>query len=121
MVELAPLVMATAGLDAVARSIVDRLIEEIVASARAAVRRLGFAETEVLVGGGLMRSADDSLLARIAAGLGPGLTLRRTSAPPIVGAALLGLDDVGANPAAQQRLRKELGAAVERLETTEVG
>jgi N-acetylglucosamine kinase-like BadF-type ATPase len=121
MVELAPLVMATAGLDAVARSIVDRLIAEIVASAHAAVRRLALAETEVLVGGGLMRSADDGVLARIAAGLGPGLTLRRTSAPPIVGAALLGLDDVGANPVAQQRLRNELGAAVERLETTEVG
>jgi len=44
------------------------------------------------------------------------MVLRRTSQPPIIGAALLGLDDVGADKDAQERLRAELGAAVERLE-----
>jgi hypothetical protein len=34
---------------------------------------------------------------------------------------LLGLDAVGAAPEAQARLRKELSAAVERLEKLEVG
>ena len=59
---------------------------------------------EVLVGGGLMRGADSRLLGRIETGLrsvGPRLVLRRTSAPPIVGAALLGLDAVGAGRDAQ--------------------
>jgi N-acetylglucosamine kinase-like BadF-type ATPase len=121
VVELAPLVMAEAETDAVAWSIVDRLVGEIVTIARTAADRLDFSETEVLVGGGLMRTAGDDVLERIADGLGVGLTLRRTSAPPIVGAALLGLDELGAGSAAQERLRYELGAAVERLETTEVG
>ena len=63
-----------------------------------------------------MRGAEPNLLARIEAGLravGPGLSLRRTSLPPIVGAALLGLDAVGAPSEAQARVRAELAAAVE--------
>ena len=36
---------------------------------------------------------------------------------PIVGSALLGLDELGAPPEAQARLRAELGAAVDRLQT----
>jgi len=120
--ELAPVVLAAAASDRVAAGIVERLAAEIVDLARVAVLRLGLAgaPVEVLVGGGLMRSADDALLARIQAGLdavGPGLVLRRTSAPPVVGAALLGLDELGAGPEAQARVRSELGAAVERLET----
>jgi N-acetylglucosamine kinase-like BadF-type ATPase len=124
IVELAPVVLAAD--DPVALEIGDRLADEVVAFARATVNRLGLAEeaVEVLVGGGLMRSADARLLARIEAGLravGPRLVLRRTSAPPIVGAALLGLDELGAGAAAQARARDELRAVVERLETTEVG
>ena len=79
---------------------------------------------EVVVGGGLMRGADSELLGRIEAGLrrvGPQLVLRRTSAPPIVGAALLGLDAIGAGREAQARLRSQLSVAVERLEQLEVG
>ena len=73
-------------------------------------------EVEIVVGGGLMRGAEPNLLARLETGLravGPGLSLRRTSLPPIVGAALLGLDAVGASPEAQARVRAELAAAVE--------
>jgi N-acetylglucosamine kinase-like BadF-type ATPase len=117
LIELAPLVLSTAQSDGVSRSIVDRLVAEVVAIARTAVRRLGLVESEVVVGGGLMRSADDSLLRRVADGLGEGLTLRRTSTPPIVGAALLGLDEAGAGAVAQERLRRELCTAIERLET----
>lgn len=126
VVELARVVIDAADDDAVADAIVLRLVDEIVALARAAVTRLGLVDqaVEVVVGGGLMRSADVRLLARLEAGLrgvGPGLELRRTIAPPVVGAALLGLDEVGAGPAAQDRVRVELGAAVDRLETMEVG
>jgi hypothetical protein len=109
----------------VAASIRDRLVDEIVALARASVTRLGLEDehVEVVVGGGLMRGASSELLGRIESGLrriGPQLMLRRTSAPPIVGAALLGLDAVGAGPEAQARVRKELSAADERLEKLEV-
>jgi N-acetylglucosamine kinase-like BadF-type ATPase len=121
MVELAPVVLAAVAADPVAAGIRDRLVDEIVALARATVARLGLAgeEVEIVVGGGLMRNAEPDLLARIQTGLravGPGMTLRRTSLPPIVGAALLGLDAVGAPSEAQARVRAELAAAVERHE-----
>jgi N-acetylglucosamine kinase-like BadF-type ATPase len=126
VLELAPLVLRAAAGDAVAASIRERLVDEIVALARASVIRLGLADhhVEVVVGGGLMRGASSELLGRIEAGLqrvGAQLVLRRTSAPPIVGAALLGLDAVGAGPDALVRLRQELSAVVERLEMLEVG
>jgi N-acetylglucosamine kinase-like BadF-type ATPase len=123
IVELAPVVLRAAAGDAVAAAIRDRLVDEIVALARATVRRLGLASdaVEIVVGGGLMRGADSELLGRIDAGLrgvGPNLRLRRTSLPPVVGAALLALDEVGAGPEAQERVRSELTAAVERHERT---
>ena len=107
--ELAPIVLAAA-------SIEQRLADEIVALARAALARLALSEpADVVVGGGLMRSADPRLLARIEDGLAelsPAATLRRTELPPIVGAALLALDEIGAGPAAHSRARVELITAV---------
>jgi hypothetical protein len=44
------------------------------------------------------------------------LIVRVTASPPIVGAALLGLDVLHASLPAQARLREELTAAVVRLE-----
>jgi N-acetylglucosamine kinase-like BadF-type ATPase len=122
IIELAPVVLRSE--DPVALEIGDRLADEVIALARAAFTRLGLGdqEVEVLVGGGVMRAADPRLLGRIERGLhevSDAIVLRRTSQPPIVGAALLGLDDVGADQAAQARLRTELGAAVEQLETKE--
>ena len=124
LLEAAPIVLASS--DPVALGIGERLADEVVALARAAFTRLalGGEPVEVLVGGGLMRFADVRLMARIEQGLAavsPAIVLRRTSQPPIVGAALLGLDALDAGPAAQERLRTELSAAVAKLETVEVG
>ncbi|MFL5955764.1 MAG: N-acetylglucosamine kinase [Gaiellaceae bacterium] len=121
LVELAPIVLRAAAGDAVAAAIRERLVDEIVALARASVTRLGLQAdaVEIVVGGGLMRGADSELLGRIDGGLrrvGPNLRLRRTSLPPVVGAALLALDAVGAGAEAQARVRAELTAAVERHE-----
>src|SRR5439155_26637002 len=121
LVDLAPLVLAEAADDAVAAEIVERLADEVVAFVRAAVARLELAHepVEVLLGGGLMRRRDPRLLSSIEHGLaevGPNLTVHVTASPPIVGAALLGLDELGAPAAAQARLRGELTAAVEELE-----
>lgn len=115
--ELAPLVFELADTDAVARSIVDRLADEVVALARAALTRLELTgeEVDVVLGGSLLRAGNRRLLGRIEHGLrdvGTGVRVTTPSAPPIVGAALLGLDRVGANGDAQARLRAELGAAV---------
>ena len=79
------------------------------------------AAVEVLLGGGMFRTADGRLLGAIEAGLrqlGEAVTLRVADSQPIVGAALLALDDVGAGPDAQARARRELGAAVDGIGPT---
>jgi N-acetylglucosamine kinase-like BadF-type ATPase len=118
--ELPPVVFAAAGSDAVAAQIVDRLAGEVVALARVALKRLGLERqpAEVLLGGGLLQAADGRLVSAIESRLqetAPSVEVRRARSAPIVGAALLALDEVGAEQAAQTRLREELGAAVERL------
>jgi N-acetylglucosamine kinase-like BadF-type ATPase len=108
--ELAPVVFAAAEDDAVAAGIVDRLATEIATMARTAIDRLGLGRepVEVLLGGGLVRSGNGRLVAAVAAVLGEGRVVRATPVPPIAGAALLGLDRLGAGVEAQARLRKEM-------------
>ena len=121
VIELAPLVVAAAADDPVAAEIVDRLAAEVVALARAALTRLELTAepVEVLLGGGLLQPGNGRLLDGIDAGMrdvGPAITVRTTTLPPIVGAALLGLDELGANPDAQERVRHEFAAAVGPVE-----
>jgi N-acetylglucosamine kinase-like BadF-type ATPase len=120
VIELAPLVLREAEADPEAAAIVERLVGEVVALARVALTRLGLERqpVEVLLGGGLLQTADGALVARISDGLrevGPSITVRSTMAPAIVGAALLGLDALGAPHDAQARLRHELAEAVGRV------
>jgi N-acetylglucosamine kinase-like BadF-type ATPase len=110
VIELAPLVLGSAAGDAVAAGIVDRLAGEVVALATAALGQLELTHepAEVLLGGGLLQAGDGRLLDAIERGLhaiGPSLSIRPTDAPPIVGAALLALDELGAGAEAQARLR----------------
>src|SRR5581483_5496021 len=105
LVELAPLVFAEAADDAVAAA--------VVAFVRVAAKRLGLeaAEPEVVLGGGLLQGADAALVAEIARGVHetvPGATVKPTSAPAILGSGLYALDELGAAPAAKERLRSEL-------------
>jgi N-acetylglucosamine kinase-like BadF-type ATPase len=121
VVELAPMVMAYASDDDVAGGIVDRLADEVVALARAALERLHLRNEpiEVLLGGGLLRSANGRLLDAIRQGINQGgtqIALRIAKSPPIVGAALLALDQLNVGMEAQDRLRRELGAAVDLIE-----
>jgi N-acetylglucosamine kinase-like BadF-type ATPase len=115
--ELVPLVFAAAADDAVAGEIVDRQADEIVAMAGAALRRLELLQepADVVLGGGLLQSGNGRLLDRVAAGLhavGPALVVRPAESPPIVGSALVGLDELGAPPEAHARVRAELGEAI---------
>ena len=121
VIELAPLVLAEAADDAVAAEIVQRLVAEVVALVRVALARLDLTEqpVEVLLGGGVLQDVDGALLAAIDAGLrqaAPAVTVRPTASAAVVGAALLGLDELGADAGAQARVRSELGQAFARLE-----
>jgi N-acetylglucosamine kinase-like BadF-type ATPase len=96
--EIAPLVFgAAAEGDPVAREIVDRQADEIVAWASAAIRRvrLGRLDPDVVLAGGVFRATDRAFYARIEAGVraaAPRARLVRLGVPPVVGAALIGLD-----------------------------
>jgi N-acetylglucosamine kinase-like BadF-type ATPase len=119
VIELAPLVLAEAADDAVAAEIVKHLADEVVAMARVALDRLDLTgdPVEVLLGGGVLQDVDGDLLSAIDAGLrqeAPAVTVRPTASAAIVGAALLGLDELGAGAEAQHRVRKELEAVAAR-------
>jgi N-acetylglucosamine kinase-like BadF-type ATPase len=118
LVELAPLVLERADTDSVAAEIVERLVSEVAALARVALSRLGLERepVEVILGGGLLQTAADGLLTAIEQAIAetaPEARVRPTRTPAIVGAALLGLDAVGAGTDAQERLRSELGGETE--------
>ncbi len=109
--ELAQVCLEAAdGGDAVASDAAGFLADEAVAMVRGAVQRLGVADrdVEVVLGGGLFASTYTGFTARIEAGVregAPAAVFRRLQAPPVLGAALLGLDAVGASPGALHRLR----------------
>jgi N-acetylglucosamine kinase-like BadF-type ATPase len=119
-VELAPLVLAEAENDLVAAEIVERLAAEIVTLVRVALDRIGDVNepVDVALGGGLMRARDARLLGAIEAGLAELQIPHRlvvVDSPPVVGAALRGLDALGASADAYERLRSTL-ATDDRLE-----
>jgi N-acetylglucosamine kinase-like BadF-type ATPase len=112
--ELPPVVFAeAAGGDAVARSILDRQADEIVAMAGTAIRRLRLTELDpdVVLGGGIVRGGDPPFHRRIEDGIraaAPDARIVRLTRPPIVGAAMLGLDEIGAGRAAHARALRGL-------------
>ena len=119
LVELAPLVLAAAGAgDAVARAIVDRNADEVVTMAGAAIRRLHLTRrpVEVILAGGVFRTDDAAFQERIRRGIlavAPRATIVLLAAPPVLGAALLGADELGLGPKAEARIRS--GIDPERL------
>lgn len=115
--ELAAVVVDESRADDVAAGIMARLADEIVDLTRVALERLDLSgePVEVLLSGGLVQAADgrlvDAVAARLAA-IAPDALVEETSSPPIVGAALLALDELGAGEDARNRLRRELGDRV---------
>lgn len=109
--ELTPVLFATAaGGDPIARSIVERLAEEVVAMAAVALTRLDLLgeQTPVLLGGSVLAARhpqlDAALRERLAA-RAPKAVPQVVTARPVLGAALLGLDHVGARAQVQERVR----------------
>ncbi|WP_328913580.1 MULTISPECIES: N-acetylglucosamine kinase [unclassified Streptomyces] len=109
--ELTPVLFAASDAgDAVARSILDRQAEEIVALASVALGRLGLLEepADVVLGGGVMAARNPYLMAAVTerlAARAPKARPHVVTAPPVLGAALLGLDHTAAPPAAHAALR----------------
>ncbi|MGW3241640.1 N-acetylglucosamine kinase [Streptomyces sp. NPDC001070] len=109
--ELTPVLFATAETgDPVARAIVERQAEEVVVMATVALRRLDLLdeETDVVLGGGVLAARHpllmDSVTALLAAAA-PKAVPKVVTSPPVLGAALLGLDRTGAAAEAHARLR----------------
>src|SRR5205814_6842629 len=113
MLELAPLVFkAASGGDEVARGLIAMLGDELVATATAAIRRLHLTRRafDVILGGGIFRNGDGRLMSQVRGGItavAPAASLKRLSAPPVLGAALMGLDSIRAGAAAKARLKRQ--------------
>jgi len=111
--ELTPVLFATgAAGDRIARGLVERQGDEVVAMISVALTRLGLLEEEtpVVLGGSVLAARHPALDDRIAELLSvraPKAVVRVVSAPPVLGAALLGLDHTGAAREAHDRLRAQ--------------
>ncbi|MFJ8826381.1 N-acetylglucosamine kinase [Streptomyces sp. NPDC102467] len=109
--ECAPVLFATAADgDPVARALVDRMADEVVAMSTVALRRLDLLDEEVpvLLGGSVLAARHpqlDSRIGELLAAQAPKATPRVVSERPVLGAGLLGLDAVGAPPRVHARLR----------------
>ncbi|MCX2179905.1 ATPase [Streptomyces sp. SKN60] len=109
--ELTPVLFRTSAAgDPVARSLVDRLADEVVALASVALGRLELLaeEAPVVLGGSVLAARHPRLDGRIAELLAVKAPKARTvvvTAPPVLGAGLLALDAAGAPAEAAARLR----------------
>ena len=121
--DLAPTVFATAAAgDPVARAIIDRLADELAVMAAALARRTGLtrSDPEVVLAGGVFKTDDAAFHAGLAERIRsaiPAARIVRLAAPPVLGAALIGLDQLNGglrDPEVQTRLR----AAIESWSAT---
>ncbi|MFD3533450.1 N-acetylglucosamine kinase [Streptomyces sp. NPDC058664] len=114
--ELTPVLFrVSAAGDPVALSLVHRLAEEVVALSAVALGRLGLLDEEapVMLGGSVLAARHPQLEERIRALLAeraPKAVVGFVTAPPVLGAGLLALDAVAADPEAATRLRGHYGA-----------
>ncbi|WP_336322590.1 N-acetylglucosamine kinase [Streptomyces lavendofoliae] len=109
--ELTPVLFAVAAAgDPVARSLVERQAAEVAVLATVALDRLGLldAEVPVLLGGSVLAARHPRLNGRVTELLAvkaPRATVHVVTEPPVLGAALLGLDRLEAPATARDRLR----------------
>jgi N-acetylglucosamine kinase-like BadF-type ATPase len=114
LTELTPLLFRAArGGDVVARDLVWRQADEIVSMATVAIRRLRLRslDVDVILGGGVFRNGWAAFLERIEAGIhavAPEANIRILDVPPVVGAAVIGLEHLAASGASHRRLRATL-------------
>jgi N-acetylglucosamine kinase-like BadF-type ATPase len=108
---LCPIVFEVAAQgDAVALAEIERLIEEIVLLSTVSLRKLDLMDepVDIVLGGGVLTHTGDVVVAPVrdrVLEVAPLAKVRLVDVPPVVGAALLGLDTIGAKPGAELRLR----------------
>jgi N-acetylglucosamine kinase-like BadF-type ATPase len=111
---LAPVLFAVAAAgDPVADSVVRRQVEEIIALATVAARRLDLLDRPftIVLGGGVLRAGHPSLNGPVTRGIlaaAPKATVTVVDAPPVLGAALSALDALRASPEAHADARARL-------------
>jgi N-acetylglucosamine kinase-like BadF-type ATPase len=116
--ELSPVVFGAAGEgDPVARSIIDRLADELATMAVALARRTAMTRrpVEIVLAGGVMSTSYEPFFARIDTGVRAVVRearLVRLDVPPVAGAAIAGLDRLGIAPADRGAARERLFAAL---------
>ncbi|MFJ8127693.1 N-acetylglucosamine kinase [Streptomyces hydrogenans] len=114
--ELAPVLFRVAAEgDPVALALVHRMAEEVVALSTVALRRLELLDEEapVVLGGSVLAARHPQLESRIRellAERAPKAVVRFVTAPPVLGAGLLALDEAGAGAEAAERLREHYAA-----------
>ncbi|WP_043230100.1 N-acetylglucosamine kinase [Streptomyces sp. NRRL F-5193] len=114
--ELAPVLFRVAAEgDPVALALVHRMAEEVVALSTVALRRLELLDEEapVVLGGSVLAARHPQLESRIRELLterAPKAVVRFVTAPPVLGAGLLALDEAGADAEAAERLREHYAA-----------
>jgi N-acetylglucosamine kinase-like BadF-type ATPase len=117
--ELSPVVFAAASAgDPVARSILERQTDELVAMGGAILRQLRLTrlDPDVILAGGVFDARDAAFEGRVRAGLeavAPRARVRRSAGPPVLGAALLALDRHRAASAGHADADARLRAALE--------
>jgi len=116
--ELTPLLfdVAEAG-DGVAREVVARQAAEVVSLAVVAAGRLDLIDSPftVVLGGGVLRARRPLLQNAIVDGIhavAPKAAITVVDAPPVLGAALAALDELGASPGAHEALRGRFPASI---------
>ena len=112
--ELVPVLLqvAEAG-DGPAAAVVERLAEEVFSLARVALDRLNLRDqqTDVVLGGGVLATQNPLLMGGILQRLtayAPRVNVQVVDDAPVVGAALLGLDAIGASREAEMAARTAL-------------
>ena len=124
--ELVPVLLrvAAAG-DAPAIAVVERLAEEVFLLARVALDRLRLRDqpTDVVLGGSVLAARHALLMegvSRRLAAFAPRANLLVVDDPPVLGAALLGLDALGAGPDAEIAVRTALLARTRANRTSAI-
>jgi N-acetylglucosamine kinase-like BadF-type ATPase len=124
--ELSPVVFAAAvNGDAVARSIVDRLADELGVMAAALIRRLRLdrLDPDVVLAGSVFHADDAAFHERLGRAIrvaAPAARVVRLEAPPVLGSALLGLDrlrDAAPSAAATAAMADAIRASISAFDS----